>query len=567
MSYPVGKSDFGKIVRSGDHFVDKTLLVKELIDRGAEVTLITRPRRFGKTSNLSMLEHFFSEEVSGNKTNGLFNGLKIDQIEGNYVENHQGKYPVIFLSFKDLKFSDYASFIKHFCLYVASLFRAHAYLLDSDQLNQLDKDAFLKFTDYEHSEDIIPSGLKFLSHCLSVHTGRKVWILIDEYDTPLLEAYSKGYWKTLSDFMGKFLASALKDNPALDRSVITGITRIARENLFSDLNHVKVYTVLHDRYSQYFGFTESEVTQLLDEAEFEVSAHDIKGWYNGYHFGNHVIYNPWSIINCLNEEGRLEPYWVNTSENSLIGQLVRGLPITILDVLYQLASGGAVDSALNDTFTMQALESDSTSVWTLMVMTGYLNAQVNPSAFQGRDTLSIPAKLFLPNKEVYLFFKETLQRWLMPDQEMIHVYNPLLDLLNKDFEGFKDKFASLLLNLVSSHDATRFTQEAFYHGLLLGSAAFLPTNQYLIESNKESGLGRFDIALIPHDTTKPGAVIELKAVKEKDQIAEAAKTAYTQIDQLVYTTDLKNRGVNDIVKIGIGFCQRDFEIFSIDQNP
>lgn len=561
MNYPVGKSDFGKIVLSGDSFVDKTLFAKELIDRGAEVTLITRPRRFGKTSNLSMLQHFLSDEVFGNKTEGLFDGLHIDQAEGAYVQNHQGKYPVIFLTMKGVKTHTFTEAREAFTRVVSKQYEQHAYLLDSERLLDAQKKMCQRYIMRAVEGNDLADGLTFLSHCLYKHTGKRVWILIDEYDTPLLEAHVNGYWKEMSNFMGQFLTEALKDNHALDRSVMTGITRIARENLFSELNHVDVYTVLDERYSEYFGFTEGEVNRLLNEAEFKLSAEEIKGWYNGYHFGNHLIYNPWSIIKCLSREGRLEPYWVNTSQNALIGKLVKRLPIHIIDRLAGLANRAVIDQELNDTLVMDELEEDPKALWTLMMMTGYLNAQIDPSVFQGRDTLAIPAKLSVPNHEVLLFFKSMIQRWLIGGQDSISRYNPLLDLLNKDFDGFKDKFANLLLNLVSSHDATRFTQEAFYHGLLLGAAAFLPTNQYLIESNKESGQGRFDIALIPKDVTKPGAVIELKAVKEKEQMIEAAQEAYGQIGRLAYTADLQKRRVTDIVQIGIGFCQRDFAIF------
>ena len=559
MGYPIGHANFSDIIRSGDTFVDKTLFIKELLHASEKVTLITRPRRFGKTLNLSMIQHFFAEEMYGQKTAGLFDGLKIDQVGGDYVQRYQGQFPVIFITLKDVKALQFNQ--AHALVYeqIKKSFKQHLYLLDSEHLLAYEKVAFQKVLEGERDTDGLNSSLYDLSEYLYKHHRKRAWILIDEYDSPMHEAYAGGYWEEMSALMKSLMGTTLKDNPFLERGVITGILRIAKENMFSDLNHIKPYTILDNRYSQYFGFTETEVDALIRTAENPISAENVKAWYNGYHFGSSVVYNPWSIMNCLDGGGILKPYWINTSSNSMIAPLIKTLPLSALKQLYQLAKGESTNGQITEALSLLQIETNESAFWTLMVMAGYINAELIPQDEQEAEEL--PAKLSLPNKEVRIFFRSMIQRWLSARSGNPTRHNLFLDLLNGETCKFSQKLEWMLNALVGQHDVTHQTQEAFYHGFMLGTASLLSDKDYLVESNQESGRGRFDIAIIPKDLSKPGAVIELKAVKNPERMAEAAQHAHDQIKSLAYTTDLQKRGVKEIIQIGIGFHRKDFAIY------
>lgn len=567
MQLPIGYDDFRSIIDDKLGFIDKSLFIKEVLEtKGVIVSVITRPRRFGKTLNLSMLRYFFAAEVDGRLTKGLFDSFKIAHVPGNYLE-HQGQYPVIFVTFKDIKDLTFQDAVKDFCLLIRKLYRSHGYLQESTKLTAGERKLFTQFFDGEVDKNDLEQSLSILSEFLYKHYGKKVYILIDEYDTPIQAGYVNGYYDEMISFSRNLLSAALKTNSYLQKSIITGVIRIAKESLFSGLNNVEVYSVLQDKYSEFFGFTENEVKELLIKTNMLDKADEIRNWYNGYRFGNTVIYNPWSIANCVNKNS-LQPYWVNTSDSALIYQLLINSSLELKEQLESLLTANkVVEHFINEHVVFGDLKNNEGAIWSLLVTSGYLKVSSQQITDQG--TL---CQLEIPNHEIRTVYRAMLESWLAGEHDLQWYNGFLADLLEGRIDGFTKKLKDVMLQIVSIHDTAK-EPESFYHGLLLGFTASLSSKQYEIKSNRESGLGRFDILLIPRDNQKLGIILELKAVKlpkklpsEETQefidnfLGGEAKLALEQIKAKKYSQELSSRGIERTLAIGIAFAGKEFRV-------
>lgn len=559
---PTGIDNFGKVIEKNLTFVDKTLLIKDIIDdSNTEVAVITRPRRFGKTLNLSMLHYFFTAETYGMKTAGLFNNLKISKVDNGAYMQHQGKYPVIFVTLKVIKDGSFASALYKFRLLVWHLYNEHNYLKHSDKLTSEEKEFFVKILSEEPTQGDLENAIFNLCSFLFKHHGKKVWLLIDEYDTPIQEAYLHNYYNEMVAFLRNMLGVALKSNPYLEKGVLTGILRVSKESIFSDLNNLRVYSVLQDRYSQYFGFLEEEVLSLLTKANLQDRANNVRHWYNGYQFGNTTVYNPWSIVNYINEEGVFCPYWLNTSENTLIKTLFLQFVTQFKEQFENLLQDKVIEQLVDEGLVFGYLRNDPASFWTLLVMAGYLKAIVSKVDIKGK----VHCQLLIPNFEVKILYQNMVEQWLTPkDDNIMTWYEEFLgDLLSGNIENFTENLQRILQDNVSFHDTAK-NPEIFYHGLFLGFLAGLNQNLYEIKSNRESGYGRYDIVIIPKDLTKLAIIIELKKIgsPEENKLLDGAELALKQIETKAYLSEFKQRGLINVLKIGLAFCGKEFRLLT-----
>ncbi len=558
MQLPIGYDDLGKIIDNELDFIDKSLFIKEIIDdKNTEVIVITRPRRFGKTFNLSLLHYFLATEVYGRSTKGIFEKLNLQIVQyGQAYMQHQGQYPVIAISFKDVKNSTFKHTYKSLCIIIQDLYKEHRYLLSSSHLEEEDKVNFttiLKGELEENDLELIQFSLKRLSQYLYQHHGVKPWLLIDEYDTPIQAGYLHDYYNQVIEFMRGMFSTALKNNPYLNKAVITGILRVAKESLFSGVNNLKVYSILHQRYSQQFGFTEQEMDNLLKESNLTDKAKEIKEWYNGYQFGETTIYNPWSIANCVQEKGAIDPYWINTSDNQLIKDLLKKSPLRFKQDFEVLIEGKTVEKLIDEQLAFQYLSNMPDATWSLLLMAGYLKPTTLRKTDQG-----VVAALAIPNREVRNLYRQIIEQWLSNGYGISWYNDFIASLLEGRMEEFAVHLQKVLLQIVSYHDLSK-EPEAFYHGLLLGFMASLHQT-HEIKSNRESGLGRFDILIIPKDLIQAGVVMELKIKGEKETLEECACRALKQIEEKKYVEEFKQRGIKKVIKIGIGFKGKTFAL-------
>jgi Predicted AAA-ATPase/PD-(D/E)XK nuclease superfamily len=557
---PIGYDNFRDVVDQRLTFVDKSLFIKDFLDdKGTQVVLITRPRRFGKTLNLSMLQHFFAAEVHGKPTKYLFTGLKITQQDPRYLQ-HQGKYPVIALSFKDIKQNSFKDSLEKFSELFVSVYDEHNYLLNSARITDTQKRFFESVLKREASQPQLENTLRFLTECLfKYHEGTKPLLLIDEYDTPIQSSYSNKHYDQMVGFMRGLFSAGLKSNPYLYRAVLTGILRISKESLFSGLNNLEVYSLLRPEYSQYFGFTEEEVMQLLKEGDLEEKLEEIREWYNGYQVGNTVVYNPWSIVNCIKRTGLLQPYWVNTSDNTLVKDLLIQSSTQFKHDFELLLEGKAIKKFIDENFVFSELKGNQAAVWSLLLMTGYLKVVSSQETSQG--TL---CQLQIPNQEIRSLYRKIIEQWLS-NGKGVEWYNEFLNhLLTGNVKGFEDSLQNIMLQTTSVHDLAR-EPEAFYQGLMIGLTASLDKRDYEKKSNRESGYGRYDILIVPKDSNNLSIILELKSVKSQKKkenlkllLQQEAKEALVQIDKNEYSAELKQRGINNVLKIGLAFCGKEF---------
>lgn len=404
--FPVGISDYRQLVAGNYLYVDKSLGIRDILN-GSAVSIICRPRRFGKTLFMSMLQHFFAENVIGESTQGLFNPSLLNQKYPQIIEEHQGKYSVIYLTCKDIKYSSFESAHQGFQGLLVRLFREHQSLLESPLLSETERAAFNRILSKTADEDETRSALKDLSYYLHKAHGKPVIVLIDEYDTPILSAYTNKYYEEMIPFIRAFLGAGLKDNPYVFKSVVTGIIRIAKENLFSDLNNPEVYSPLKNTYGDYFGFTEDEINTLLQKTNLTSQASAIKHWYNGYWIGGHTIYNPWSIISCLKHAGVLEPYWVNTSGNELIRKILGEANANVKTELEKLIQGGSISCWIDEHVTFENLSKNETALWSLFLFSGYLTA----TKIKLDDTGYYQCELRIPNQELLHLYRRQVIGW------------------------------------------------------------------------------------------------------------------------------------------------------------
>lgn len=559
MRLPIGCSDFKKVIDENFDFVDKSLLIKEIVD-DAEVILITRPRRFGKTLNMSMLRYFF--ESNRSDTTHLFNNLKITH-EKEHCVKHQGQYPVIYLTLKDVKEQSYQSAFEKILHIIGNVYDEFSnVLLNSDRLTDFQKRKINNILEGRASQTEVEDSLRMMSKFLYDHYGKNVCILIDEYDTPIQSGYLNGYYNEIVGLFRNLFSAALKDNPCLFKSVLTGILRISKESLFSGLNNLKVYSVSHPKYGAYFGFTENEVKALLLQSGLEKNSAEIKDWYNGYQIGDHVLYNPWSIINCLQDKGVLGPYWVNTSDNALIKTLLLKSSEGFKERFELLLEGNSIERLIDENFVYPDLmKNNESAVWSLLLMTGYL--KINSCQKTDQGTL---CHLKIPNREIRNLYRSIIEQWLANGYG-VEWYNQFLEhLLDGDMEAFERDLTHILEQTVSSHDVGK-EPESFYHGFMIGMTASLyGRSDYETKSNRESGYGRYDYLILSNNLDKLTILFEFKKVslpegkltEAKIILNKSAQEALTQINTQSYLAEIKQRGIKNILKIGISFSGKRF---------
>lgn len=547
---PVGVDSFGYLVDPDNNylFADKTLFIKDIIEDSSQIILIARPRRWGKTLNMSMLNYFLAEEVAQRKTAGMFDPYAIAKADdGHYIKQHQGKYPVIFLSFKDVKADDFQGALNKIKGLVQKLCREHEYLADSDKLSPSNKALFDKYLQDDPSQQELEDAAELLSQLLYKHYGQQVYILIDEYDTPLNAAYNK-YYTQMAGFMKNMFSAALKGNFALKKGVLTGILRISKDSMLSGLNNLEVFTLLNEKYNQYFGFTDQELDALFAEQGLTKDEEKVKKWYNGYRIGGLTLYNPWSIINSLKNNGELWPYWVNTANDTLLKEIIQGGDAEIKNKFLQLLEGKTIGAIVSDTIRYEDLQTDEVSIWSLLLYTGHLT----PLEVQLVD-LDYYCRLAIPNQEILALYKSNFIEWFHQPSKRMQLKFLLENLVKGNVNQFTAEIGNFLLVAAGIHDyATQ--PEAFYHGFVLALTASM-LDDYYVDSNKESGFGRPDLLFIPKDNSKSYAIIlEFKHV-DKNQTCEAtAKSALQQIDAQAYAVKIKQYTyIKTIHNVGLAF--------------
>ena len=540
----IGKQSFEKIIKEKCFYVDKTAFIKEWWDNKDDVTLITRPRRFGKTLNMSMLECFFSNEY---KDRGdLFEGLDIWKDE-KYREL-QGTYPVIFFSFAKIKQNNYTDAVSGIKRVICDEIQKYIFLKDWDGLTDEEKNNLNNIT-YGMDTVTAQEAINNLSNYLSRYYGKKVIILLDEYDTPMQEAYTNGYWEELVAFTRSLFNSTFKTNPYLERAIMTGITRVSRESIFSDLNNLEVVTTLSPKYTTAFGFTEHEVFNALDEFGLSEQKGEVKAWYDGFVFGEQKdIYNPWSIINYLDKK-KVALYWAESSSNGLINNLIQKGSSYIKKMLETLISGKNIKVPIDEQIVFSELDYSEDAVWSLMLASGYLKVISAEELNMIRESDN-EYELALTNREILFMFRKMIIRWFIPAKNETNEF--IKALINGDVEAMNEYMNKVTMKTISYFDTGNVPSdeepERFYHGFVLGLMVD-QTDNYIIASNRESGFGRYDIMLEPKDknnTHYPGIIIEFKVInpRKENSLEETVEAALKQIEEKNYDAELINRGVN-----------------------
>jgi len=567
MKLQIGFDDFGQVKNNKYNFIDKTLFIKEVLDDCAQISVITRPRRFGKTFNLSTLHHFLAADVYGTITKDLFNDLNIAKVDNGKYMQYQGQYPVIALSFKNIKEESFANALIKFKLLIQELYRTHYYLKNSTKLNEQEQELFIKYISGDFNQPETENALYQLTELVSKHYGQKVWLLVDEYDTPIQAGYLNNHYNDIANLMRGVLSAALKNNRYLERSVITGILRIAKESLFSGLNNLCIYSILDIEYSQHFGFTQTEVHNLLQLAGLSNKEAEVKLWYNGYIFGGNIVYNPWSIVNYINKKGLLQAYWVNTSDDKLIRNLLLNSDAELKQQTTALLKGDTVIREIDENMVFGNLHDNELAVWSLLLMSGYLKV----TSFIINDRGEKICHLAIPNQELQTMYQKMIENWLSNnDYSGAWFRNFLGSLLDGDIEKFRQDFGQVLVTTISSHDAAR-TPENFYHGFMLGVTSFLRPSEYEVKSNKESGFGRYDLLILPKDLAKYAIIFEFKSVvlakiasdDPMSALEQSAQAALAQITKKQYLAEVQQRGYKNIIQIGLAFTNRNFSLAAI----
>ncbi len=554
---PIGVSDFRELV-TGYYYVDKTLMLREFLDSRPKVSLFTRPRRFGKTLAMDMLKCFF--EISDAETAAYFKDKKIWRC-GERYRQEQGKYPVIFVSFKDIKFPQWEQTYTAIRESIASEYLRHEVLLHSAKCNDYEKDYFRRVVEGSISEVSMARAFQELSRMLQKHYGRAAVIILDEYDTPIQQGYTAGYYEQVTGFMRNLLSGAFKDNSCLAYGFLTGILRVAKESIFSGLNNLTIHSVMDEKYSEYFGFTGEEVREMAAYYQAATKYEELCTWYDGYRFGGEEIFNPWSVINYFYNRCAAGAYWQSTGDNSIIRQIVAEADEETAEHLRQLMQGQTVSSYVDSSVIYPEIRSNPTTIYSFLLAAGYLKLVRKDTLYDG-DAI---CDLAIPNREIfYVYEREILSALstVIPQSTAVSVQQAIL---RRDIPGLQKNLQKLLLNSISAFD---YAHENFYHGLLLGICAVM-NHLYQVDSNRESGHGRYDIQLKPLDKSMPGILIELKVLRNgvaeervEKELEKSAEEALAQIEKQDYENAMRQEGIIRFFKIGIAFYKKHVRLVS-----
>lgn len=542
---PIGISDYVR-AQSDYYYVDKTMLIKEFLDQKPLVSLFTRPRRFGKTLNMDMLRVYF--ENVDEDTSKYFKDKNIWKCGENY-RMHQGKYPVIFLTFKDVKFDSWKATVEKIKSLLQEEYGRHQELLSSGKISSYEKEYFNKVLRATENEVELSFSLEKLSKMLASHYDKAPIIIIDEYDTPIQEGYSKDFYDEIIGFMRNFFSGAFKDNKNLSYGFLTGILRIAQESIFSGLNNLTVNSVMDEAYDRYFGFTNEEVSEMLDYYGVAEKKSELQEWYDGYLFGNEEIYNPWSVINYISKGCVPQAYWVNTGKNEILEDVLKVADEDITEKLYSLIRGDIVLARIDQNVVYRSLTDDPANIYSLLLVAGYLKTTIKELQADG----SYLCQVSIPNKEIASVYKSEILAHLMQIGAVSRTTADKIaeSLFLNDYVKLEKAISEYMNKAISFYDTA---SESFYHGLILGLISMMD-NQYKIKSNRESGKGRFDIGLIPRDDKYPGMIMEIKWKKNLDdkELTLLADEALCQIHSMEYDSEMKSEGIKKILKFGIAF--------------
>ena len=543
---PIGVEDFKRLVDNGYYFVDKTLMIKELLENKETVNLFTRPRRFGKTLNMSMLQRFF--EATGKSNAYLFDGLKI----ATYPEYmaYQGQYPVISISLKSMKQASYTDAFYMYKNLIAKEYEKHKIILESNQILESEKEIFRNIMEQRADQNVYLNSIRTLSDILAKYYKKNVIILIDEYDVPLENAYHEGFYDDMTNLIRSCFESALKTNPSLEFAVLTGCLRVSRESIFTGLNNLKTYSITKNKFSQYFGFTQEEMQEILQTFSLEQYAETIAKWYDGYRFGLTEIYNPWSVLNCIdsylqNDMVACKPYWSNTSSNRIVKRLIEESNERTKSMVEELINGTPIHTQIFEDVTYGTIDVNQDYIWSFLLFTGYL--KIISCETVGDETYY---DMVIPNVEIKSIYKNTIRSWFIDHINRDNRTDILESVIHADAEKLEDLLCTWLTNTISCFDE----QENYYHGFVTGLVSGF--NGYMVVSNRESGNGRFDLVVKQRSRWHHAAILEFKVVEKYNQMTKACEDALRQIEEKDYEASLRDEQYENIAKLGICFCQK-----------
>ena len=544
---PIGVEDFKRLVDNGYYFVDKTLMIKELLENKETVNLFTRPRRFGKTLNMSMLQRFFEATEKSNAY--LFDGLKIAAYP-EYMA-YQGQYPVISISLKSMKQKNFTLAFETYKYLIKSEYSRHKdFIFSRNVLDEEEKARYLSFIHVDATETMYNQAIGFLSNCLKKAYQQNVIILIDEYDVPLENAYHEGFYDDMTNLIRSCFESALKTNPSLEFAVLTGCLRVSRESIFTGLNNLKTYSITKNKFSQYFGFTQEEMKEILQAFSLEQYAGTIANWYDGYRFGLTEIYNPWSVLNCIdsylqNDMVACEPYWSNTSSNRIVKRLIEESNERTKSMVEELINGTPIHTQIFEDVTYGTIDVNQDYIWSFLLFTGYL--KIISCETIGDETYY---DMVIPNVEIKSIYKNTIRSWFIDHVNRDSRTDILESVIHADAEKLEDLLCTWLTNTISCFDE----QENYYHGFVTGLVSGF--NGYMVVSNRESGNGRFDLVVKQRSRWHHAAILEFKVVEKYNQMTKACEDALKQIEEKDYEASLRDEQYENIAKLGICFCQK-----------
>jgi hypothetical protein len=543
---PIGVEDFKRLVDNGYYFVDKTLMIKELLENKGTVNLFTRPRRFGKTLNMSMLQRFFEATEKSNAY--LFDGLKIAAYP-EYMA-YQGQYPVISVSLKSMKQASYTNAFYMYKNLIAKEYEKHKIILESNQILDSEKEVFQNIMEQRADQNVYLNSIRTLSDILAKYYEKNVIILIDEYDVPLENAYHEGFYDDMTNLIRSCFESALKTNPSLEFAVLTGCLRVSRESIFTGLNNLKTYSITKNKFSQYFGFTQEEMKGILQTFSLEQYAGTIAKWYDGYRFGLTEIYNPWSVLNCIdsylqNDMVACEPYWSNTSSNRIVKRLIEESNERTKSMVEELINGTPIHTQIFEDVTYGTIDVNQDYIWSFLLFTGYL--KIISCETVGDETYY---DMVIPNVEIKSIYKNTIRSWFIDHINRDSRTDILESVIHADAEKLEDLLCTWLTNTISCFDE----QENYYHGFVTGLVSGF--NGYMVVSNRESGNGRFDLVVKQRSRWHHAAILEFKVVEKYNQMTKACEDALRQIEEKDYEASLRDEQYENIAKLGICFCQK-----------